>query len=186
MLLSPRETNSTSNPGYRGEKTGTPKTQATAVTRKTLDLTITVLAAQSLPLPHSDDSASGFHPYVKVELHVEEPGERDGVPGGHVEAAGREKEGEYKKRGRTRRGRDPDFGPAGEPLAFRAVPGVVEELSFVRLTVRDDELGRDELSCWACVRLDRLRDGYRFVHMLDRKGRQTEGVLLVKVEKRLV
>jgi hypothetical protein len=56
----------------------------------------------------------------------------------------------------------------------------------VRFTVRDDEIGRDDLAAWACVRLDRLGEGYRFVHLLDSEGRLTEGVVLVKVEKKLV
>lgn len=144
-----------------------------------------MLAAQSIPLPRSDESAKGFCPYVKVELHVEEPG------GHHLGAAaaataresGREKEGEYKERTRTLRGCDPDF--KGEALAFGAIPGVVEELAFVRFIVRDDELFKDDLAAWACVRLDRLRQGYRFVHLLDALGQETDGVLLVKVAKKL-
>lgn len=55
----------------------------------------------------------------------------------------------------------------------------------MRFTVRDDEIGRDDLAAWACVRLDRLGQGYRFIHLLDSKGALTEGVVLVKVEKTL-
>lgn len=95
----------------------------------------------------------------------------------------REKEGEYKARTKTRKGRDPEF---GETLGFGKVAGVVPELAFVRFTVRDDDYGRDDLAAWACVRLDRLREGYRFVHLLDAKGVETEGVLLVKVAKRVL
>ncbi|MCW5954744.1 MAG: hypothetical protein KIT69_21020, partial [Propionibacteriaceae bacterium] len=68
---------------------------------------------------------------------------------------------------------------------FRNVPHIVDELSWVRFTVRDDEIGRDDLAAWACVRLDRLGCGYRFVHLLDCEGRTTEGVVLVKVDKKL-
>jgi hypothetical protein len=56
----------------------------------------------------------------------------------------------------------------------------------VRFTVRDDELGRDDLAAWACVRLDRLGQGYRFIHLVDARGRLTDGTILVKVEKSLV
>lgn len=162
-------------------------TQATAAKHYTLDLTIEVLAAQSLPLPVGDDSAKGFKPYVKVELHVEEAAERQ--PGGKVVADGREKEGEYKARTKTQRGCDPDFAPSGstgeDVLAFAKIPGVVPELAFVRFTVRDDEIGRDGLAAWACVRLDRLREGYRFVHLLNVDGLESSGVLLVKISRKL-
>jgi phosphatidylinositol phospholipase C delta len=173
-----RSTTSTQNP------TAT-TTQAT-IPHHTLDLTIHVLAGQSLPLPEGEPDPSKFHPYVKVELHVEEPAERQsraaavGTPTNEQIAS--EKEGEYKARTKTRKGRDPDF---GDVLAFGKVVGVVPELAFVRFTVRDDDIGRDDLAAWACVRLDRLREGYRFVHLLDGKGVETEGVLLVRVTKRV-
>lgn len=91
------------------------------------------------------------------------------------------KSGEYKARTKTHRGTDPDFG--GEKLEFSKIPGVVPELAFARFVVKDEELGRDDLAAWSCVRLDRLRNGYRFVHLLDAQGQETEGVLLVRVTK---
>ncbi|KAH8729607.1 hypothetical protein BGZ61DRAFT_184800 [Ilyonectria robusta] len=40
------------------------------------------------------------------------------------------------------------------------------------------------LLAWACIRLDRLRNGYRFVRLMDSRGCPVEGgKLLVKVEK---
>lgn len=42
---------------------------------------------------------------------------------------------------------------------------------------------RDELSSWACIRLDRLRPGYRFVRLRDMQGEAGNGVLLVRVNK---
>ncbi|KAL2167730.1 hypothetical protein VTG60DRAFT_861 [Thermothelomyces hinnuleus] len=172
--------------GYRIDKPlpapSTPENpQATAVKHYTLDLTIQVLAAQSLPLPLGDDNPSSFRPYVKVELHVEEPGERldkDALP-----EDGREKEGEYKAKTKSKKGCDPDFD--GQELRFEGVPGVVPELSFVRFLVRDDEVGRDSLAAWACVRVDRLREGFRFVHLVDAEGVETEGAILVKVGLKL-
>jgi len=169
-----------------------PVTQATAVKHKLLDLTIDILAAQKLPLPNKDDSEKGFRPYVKVELHVEEYNDRAHVAATTGDARAqnitsadeRDKEGEYKARSKTCKGRDPDF--KGEALRFDQIPGVVPELAWVRFLVKDDEFGRDGLAAWACVRLDRLQCGYRFVHLLDRKGQETEGLLLVKVAKKLL
>ena len=128
-------------PGYRGNggeaggKEGVGedciKSQATAIEHKTLDLSIEVLAAQDIPLPLGDTRSDGFHPYVKIELHVEKPAERTGAP---IEGGGRAKEGEYKWRGRTVRGASAgtgvDFG--GEKVVWTGIEGVVEELGFIR------------------------------------------------------
>jgi C2 domain-containing protein len=167
------------NLGYRGKKSIAPAADGTVapaakITRKTLDLRIEVLAAQNLPLPPDDEDPKGFKPYVKVELHVEGPDER-------ISEEGQEKEGEYKARTKTARGRHPDF--QGEVLKFSAIPEVVDQLAFVRFTVRDDEFGRDDLAAWACIRLDRLRSGYRFVHLNDCNGHLTDGAVLVRITK---
>ncbi|KAF7544708.1 hypothetical protein G7Z17_g9734 [Cylindrodendrum hubeiense] len=154
---------------------------ANTIVRKTLKLAVTVLAAQNIPLPPGDSSAKGFEPYIKVELHVEGPEELEGAK---MSNDGHEREGEYKIRTKTHRGCDPDL--AGERLEFPSVPHVVDELSWVRFTIRDDEIVRDDLAAWACVRLDRLGHGYRFVHLLDCEGRLTNGALFVKIEKSLV
>lgn len=172
-------------PGYRSEKPSAPppatNPQATAVKHYNMDLTIEVFTAQSLPLPIGDDDAKGFKPYLKVEVHVEEEGERHGSD---LPADGKEKEGEYKAKTKSRRGCDPDF--ERQVLEFKQIPGVVPELSFVRFLVRDDEIGRDSLAAWACVRIDRLREGWRFIHLLDSDGMETESVILVKVSKKLL
>lgn len=180
--------------GYRcGKLTGDnpdpeADTQADAVQHYTMDLTIDVLAAQSLPLPPGDTNIDSFRPYLKVELHVEEPGERHGTD--ELPQDGKEKEGEYKAKTKSLKGYgcNPDWkGKYGVPaeLKFENIPGVVPELSFVRFLVLDDEIGRDSLAAWACVRLDRLREGYRFVHLLDAKGMESEGVVLVKIGRKL-
>lgn len=54
---------------------------------------------------------------------------------------------------------------------------------FNRVKVKDDNLGKDTLAAWACLRLDRLKCGYRFIHLLDARGMESSGVLLVKVAK---
>ncbi|OTA95571.1 hypothetical protein M434DRAFT_393632 [Hypoxylon sp. CO27-5] len=187
--------------GYRGrkpvvistadgdEKKEAPVPAAETILHQTLDLSITVLAAQSIPLPDDDDKESGFKPYVKVELHTEPPHDEHlsvtRTPSNFTsKSSTRAKEGEYKARTKTQRGVNPDF--KSETLVVaKDVPGVVPELAFVRFLVKDDEIGRDDLAAWACVRLDRLRSGYRFVHLLDNKGRESGGVILVKVDKKL-
>ncbi|KAI6081663.1 PLC-like phosphodiesterase [Hypoxylon rubiginosum] len=169
-----------------GEKKTVPVSAPGTILHQTLDLSITVLAAQNLPLPEDDDKESKFKPYVKVELHTEPPHDAHlSVTKTKTSSSGtRAKEGEYKARTKTQKGVHPDFKSETLEVAKR-VPSVVPELSFVRFLVKDDEIGRDDLAAWACIRLDRLRSGYRFVHLLDREGRECGGVLLVKIDKKL-
>jgi len=116
----------------------------------------------------------GFKPYIKTEIHVD-ASHLSPLNDGHGH------ESEFKERTRTHRGCDVDF--SGEKVSFSGIGGLIEELTFVRFTVRDDEIGRDDLAAWACVRLDRLGQGYRFIHLMDDKGALTDGVVLVKVER---
>lgn len=112
----------------QGQKTGvSDESQADAIAHKTLSLSIEILAGQNLPLPIGDHKPLGFSPYVKCEVHVEKPEERTGAA---IEGGGKSKEGEYKQMSKTSRGVNPDFG--GETVTFSNVPGVVEEMSFVR------------------------------------------------------
>ena len=119
--------------GYLGKRTSSAnpllsrESQADAIAHRTLTLSIELLAAQSIPLPLGDTRSSGFHPYVKCELHVETPAERTGQP---IERNGKAKEGEYKWRSKRMKGTEVDFG--GEMVEFKDIPGVVEELSFLR------------------------------------------------------
>lgn len=117
--------------GRLGEKIAD-ESQASAITHKTLTLIITIFAAQDLPLPLGETTSTALHPYVKVELHVENPAERSGAP---IEGGGHSRdEGQYKHQTRTGQGTDVDF--RGEVVRFRDVPGVVEALSFVRYVLR--------------------------------------------------
>ncbi|EPE05855.1 phospholipase c [Ophiostoma piceae UAMH 11346] len=62
-------------------------------------------------------------------------------------------------------------------------------LSFVRFLVKDTggAMRRDSLLGWAAVRLDRLRPGYRLIHLRDPvTGRHSGAVLLVKIAKEIV
>ncbi len=54
-----------------------------------------------------------------------------------------------------------------------------------RFKIEDAKYAKDSLAAWACIRLDRLQQGYRFVHLMDMKGQLTAGLLLVKIEKTL-
>ncbi|KAL8970786.1 MAG: hypothetical protein Q9197_003621 [Variospora fuerteventurae] len=171
---------------YRGQRRNpnsdvSDDSQGDAIAHKTLSLSIGILAGQNLPLPIGDHKPHGFSPYVKCELHVEKPEERTGAA---IEGGGKSKDGEFKQKSKTSRGVDPDFG--GETVTFSNVPGVVEEMSFVRFKIRDDEIGTDDLAAWACIRLDRLKAGFRFVRLLNAVGDASQGLLLVKVEKSLV
>ncbi len=118
--------------GYRSEPlrkvtTISDESQADAIAHRMLSLSIEVFAGQNIPLPPYDSKPDRFHPYVRCILHVERPEERSGAP---IEGGGKSKEGEYKRRTKTSRGIEPDFG--GEKMEFTKVPRVVEELSFVR------------------------------------------------------
>jgi phosphatidylinositol phospholipase C, delta len=105
-------------PGYRSDPTE-------AIQYKTLDLKITVFAAQHIPMEEGQ-TQKNFHPYIKCELHVEKPDERESIDGG------KQKEGEYKAKTTYSKGDNPDFGEKGQTLAFTSIEKVVEELSFVR------------------------------------------------------
>ncbi|KAL8905719.1 MAG: hypothetical protein Q9207_002475 [Kuettlingeria erythrocarpa] len=55
-----------------------------------------------------------------------------------------------------------------------------------RFKILDDEIGKDDLAAWACIRLDRLKSGFRFIRLLDAIGKPSRGSLLVKIEKSLI
>lgn len=111
--------------GYRSNSQEV--TQKTAIAHHTLDLSIEFLAGQDIPLPPEEDDPKRLKPFVKVELHVESNEERNAerIPG-----AGRKSKGEHKKKTRTQRTTNPDFGR--ELIRFEGVRGVSEELTFVR------------------------------------------------------
>jgi hypothetical protein len=111
--------------GYRS--TSDEATQKTAAVHHNLDLSIEFLAGQDIPLPPEEDDPKDLKPYVKVELHVENHEERSGE---HVPGDGRGSKPEYKKKTKTQRTTNPDFGR--EIIRFDGVHGVTEELTFVR------------------------------------------------------
>lgn len=111
--------------GYRSTSEET--TQKTAVPHHNLDFSIEFFAGQDIPLPASEDDPKDLKPYVKVELHVETEEERQAEP---VPGNGRSQKAEYKKKTKTYRTTNPDFGR--EIVRFDGVQGVSEELTFVR------------------------------------------------------
>ncbi|KAK2770124.1 phospholipase c [Colletotrichum kahawae] len=146
---------------------------------KTLDrIAVTVLAAQNLPLLNKDDDPAKFIPYVKVGLHTE----ADALAAMVSEGTGGEQVKQVGYSGQTSksRGTSPDFG--GEVIEFLSVEGVVPELALLSFVVMNDVIGPDVMTAWACVRLDRLRLGYRFIRVLDKSGMPTNGILLIKTE----
>jgi hypothetical protein len=134
---------------------------------KKLDLTVEVIAAANLPLPDEGDTAKGFEPYVKVEVHT---------------AGDNTKPADVKRKTRAKRGIECVW---DTKLEFEGVEGVIEKLTFVRFKVHDEEFGKDDLAAWACVRLDRLQEGPRIVRLFDSEGQHSKGVILVNVYKRV-
>lgn len=57
-------------------------------------------------------------------------------------------------------------------------------LQITRFKIEDEGLVKDRLAAWACIRLDRLQPGYRFIDLKDAHGRPSAGKLLVNVEKK--
>ena len=118
--------------GYRGDdrrlKAIGEESQAEAVSHKTLNLSVELYAAQDLPLPLELSKPDHFRPYVKCELHVEQPEERSGAP---IEKGGKSKSGQHKRKSKAGRGVEPSFGR--EKIEFLKIGQVVDSLSFIRL-----------------------------------------------------
>lgn len=130
-------------PGYLARDTTI--MQAQAGRRRALKrFSITVLAGQLLPLPgeagsDSDssssmsslstiDSSGDFKPFIKCELHVETPEERNEKK---AIKSGLAQDGLYKLVSKCSETENPDWG-LGQVLEFPPISDVVEELTFVR------------------------------------------------------
>jgi hypothetical protein len=111
-------------PSLRSDNTTAEMSTMSSGRQRTLDLRITVLAGQFLPLPGGRNGGYGvgvtsdkkFRPRVKVELHVEKP----------------QKSLDYSRETASARTENPDWGLYPPSLDFLNVKNVVEELSFVR------------------------------------------------------
>lgn len=154
------------------------------VAKHTLHLTITVFAGRNIPTDDSDkddgpQGKSDLRSRVKAELHIGED-EKDGH------------DVSYKEHTKSADSTDPVWNLheekiLGEKLQFRNIPKVVEELSFIRFKVEDtSHTVSSSCLAWACIRLDRLQQGYRFVHLYNKRGCLINGgKLLIKVDKML-
>ncbi|KAH6697475.1 phosphatidylinositol-specific phospholipase C [Plectosphaerella plurivora] len=156
--------------------------QSDVAAAASVSLSIAVLAGQNVWVPHDSDGGSGsqsghhLRPVVKCELHV------DKASGSDAGLRGSEK---FKLETNDRRTENPVWSDRGDVLKFPVAKNVIEKLSFVRFKVEDEaRIGPDELLSWACIRLDRLRPGYRYIRLMDKKGRPIkDGKLLVRIHK---
>ncbi|KAJ8133496.1 hypothetical protein O1611_g126 [Lasiodiplodia mahajangana] len=162
--------------GYRSDDKGL-SVQSTALSYRSFDLNITVLSAQHLPLPEGmpRHKSHTFRPFVKCELHIEKADERSRGPT------------EWKRQTGSGKTDHPEFKMDRRVLSFKDIYKVEESLSFVRFRVEHDQSLRlplgETFAAWACIRLDRLATGHRFIPLLDPDGNETNGYLFVKVQK---
>ncbi|KAK6855168.1 PLC-like phosphodiesterase [Apiospora arundinis] len=160
--------------GYRGvhKPAGAPAAEEPPVPNRDLHhLSMQVLAVQNLPLPPDVRDGGGLKPYLTLELSAE------------PHPLTTTKREPLIARTRTQQGVNPDF--AQEVLGFDNVDGITPELSFVVLQVWDDRPGIDPRTAAACIRLDRLKTGYRFIRLMDRDGKPSGGLILVKIERKM-
>ncbi|QPC71275.1 hypothetical protein HYE68_002027 [Fusarium pseudograminearum] len=152
-----------------------------SIPSKTLErLAITIVAAQNLPLLKSTDDPAKFIPYVKIGFHTE-PNAFSAMTD-EDQSPEKMKQVGYSGQTCKSKGTSPSFNE--ETIEFLNVQGVVPELSFLSFRIMNDVPGPDVMAAWACVRLDRLRLGYRFLRLLDKDGMPSKGILLVKVTMR--
>ncbi|RKU45110.1 hypothetical protein DL546_002693 [Coniochaeta pulveracea] len=142
------------------------------VKRKKLRLHIA--GATDVPIP-ADRPADEVRPYVSCLLVH---------PGGEAAGAGKRKTKAYKqhKLGFLHKGENP---PSTEPLWDEVLEWEYDddELVFLRMLIKsDDSFSRNPTLAVAAVRVLYAATGWRFIRMLDLKGRETKCSLLVKVE----
>ncbi|EEU35876.1 uncharacterized protein NECHADRAFT_35018 [Fusarium vanettenii 77-13-4] len=156
--------------------------QHDAIPRGARDISITIFSGFDIPDDADDEQyhirrdKSVLRPQVKVEFHCDQD-EGDKV--------------EHRFKTETGKTKDPRFGATGSTTSFDigwsppdATQIVYQELTcFIRFKVVDVQksLAAPPLLGWACIRLDRLREGYRLIELSDARGRVTSGVLLVKI-----
>ncbi|KAJ2977456.1 hypothetical protein NUW58_g7808 [Xylaria curta] len=171
--------------GYRSHGEGLDD-RATRPPYRTFDLIITILAGQHIPLPEGMPRRKlhSLRPLVKCELHVEKAEERSGSPG---EGGIKLRPIDWKKRTGIGKTDHPEFDTENGELCFKGIHKVEEALSFVRFRVEHEQSRiiplKEVPRGWACVRLDRLAIGHRFIPLLDSDGNETKGVLLVRIQK---
>lgn len=167
--------------GYRSLDLAPSSEGVSEIPLKTLDrLSVQIIAAQDIPLANASDDPNNFRPYVRVELHtdayISKPIERD-VESGHAKGT------KFRAQTTNSRGTSPYF--EGELLEFQNVQCIIPRLTFVTFMIMSEAaVGPDVVAAWACIRLDRLKSGYRLVHLVDKRGLASRGVLLVRLTQR--
>jgi hypothetical protein len=113
---------------------GDPKT-GVLPKKHSLDLEISLLAAQNLPLPVDKEAshASKLKPYITLHLHVDThgpPGQGNTKPDTDAHGGEEIDEKVYERKSATCRTANPDFG--GEKVTWKKIPDMMDELSFLR------------------------------------------------------
>lgn len=139
-------------------------------------IAISVFGGQNLPLGNNDHSAK-FTPHIKIGLHARSEVVTPSVENSSPTWA---QQAEYSKTTSKSSGTSPDFG--GEIIEFVGLEGIVPELAFLSFVVINDATGPDAMVAWSCIRLDRLRKGYRFIRLFSSDGMPSKGILLVRIE----
>lgn len=144
----------------------------TALGRRRLKLHIA--GATDLPIPQGHD-ADDIRPYVTCTLIL--PTDLENEPQ-------KEKTKPYKqhKLGIIHRGEQPR---PTDPLWNESLQWEFEhdELAFLRILIKsDDKFARNPLFAVAAVRLVYAAEGWKFIRLLDLKGRETHSTLLVRFE----
>ncbi|QRW12194.1 phosphatidylinositol-specific phospholipase C [Ceratobasidium sp. AG-Ba] len=121
------------------------------------------------------DGAEGYEPYVDIKLLA------DGLPEEGIKGKTKALRGQdvvWEERGAL------GIGSTDPPEIVLKANGIVPAASFALFLVKDKEFGTDDLGGWACVRLDRLQEGYRFIRLFDLHGRLSDnGCLFVRIKK---
>ncbi len=116
-------------PGYRGEtRQEELRNERPQYLRsqRTLQLAISIYAAQDLPLPLDAEKADSYRPCVKCRLHLERYDDPDQL----ASKKSNDRNEKQTERTKTRKSANPDF--EGERLTFARVQGIIEGLSFLR------------------------------------------------------
>lgn len=163
--------------GYRSSDKSTSLGEEPVIPQVTLNqLAIKILAVQGIPIDNTSDDPDDFRPYVKVELHTDA---YISTPIQTNNESGHARGTKYRAQTTIKEGISSDF--MAELLEFQNVECVIPELAFVTFIVMNDVVGPDVLAAWACIRLDRLRSGYRLVRLMDKRGNKCRCLLLVHI-----
>ncbi|EEQ34742.1 phospholipase C [Microsporum canis CBS 113480] len=101
--------------------------QVSMSVRRRVTLSIEIYAGQNIMAGDGKSNPKSFHPYVACHLHVERPKDSIHATSKDYDSS----DPNYKCQTKSCSGADPDFG--GQILQFPSAPGILEELSFVRL-----------------------------------------------------